>query len=264
MWTRRLGMLALCILTTGCQLASNAVHNITFEVKRVTAEVVEHRKLEQLARESWEKLRTTEDHRAHPKEFAEGFKDGFVDYLQFGGSGQPPFVPPKHYWGSYYHTPDGYRAIEDWFAGFRFGAATAQQSGYRKWVTMPSALTTEPPPPPVFSAVPEYLRPAPIQQASFRKGGTLPTAPTTESPPLVCPAAAPYLPPARAYLPPAAAPQSSNRKAETLPLARLFEPQPLVCPEETSYPLVVAPVANKRPVPGGSAARATLGFSTFP
>jgi hypothetical protein len=76
------------------------------------------------------------------KDYAEGFKDGFIDYLQFGGSGQPPYAPPKRYWGPNYRTPEGYRAIEDWFAGFRHGVTAAKESGYRPWVTLPSASTT--------------------------------------------------------------------------------------------------------------------------
>jgi hypothetical protein len=64
-----------------------------------------------------------------------------VDYLQYGGTGQPPFVPPRRYWGVHYRTPDGYRAVEDWYAGFRSGAASAQATGYRHFVTVPSAVS---------------------------------------------------------------------------------------------------------------------------
>src|ERR1019366_8895716 len=81
---------------------------------------------------------------AFPKDYAKGFKDGFVDYLQFGGSGQPPYVPPKQYWGPRYRTPAGYQSMEDWYARFRHGAATAHQSAYPQFVRLPSAHTTEP------------------------------------------------------------------------------------------------------------------------
>ena len=141
MWNRWLGTLALCTLT-GCHLANNAVHNLTYEAKLATAEIQEHCNYEKLARSSWEAVRANEDCRGFPKDYAEGFKDGFVDYLQFGGSGRPPFVPPKRYWGPRYRTPAGYRAIEDWYAGFRYGVEAAHHSGYRQWVTLPSAHTT--------------------------------------------------------------------------------------------------------------------------
>jgi hypothetical protein len=143
MWTRWLGILALCILTLGCQLANNAAHNLSYEAKLSTAAALEHCTYEKLARASWDKVQQTEDGEKLPKEYAQGFKDGFVDYLQFGGSGQPPYVPPKQYWGPYFRTPKGHQAVDDWYVGFRHGAAVAQQTGYREWATLPSAATTE-------------------------------------------------------------------------------------------------------------------------
>ena len=141
MWTRWLGALALCILT-GCHLANNAVHNLTYEAKLATAEIQEQCNYEKLARASWQTVRANEDCRGVPKDYAQGFKDGFVDYLQFGGSGRPPFVPPKRYWGPRHRTLEGYRAVEAWYAGFRHGVEAAHHSGYRQWVTLPSAHTT--------------------------------------------------------------------------------------------------------------------------
>ena len=73
-------------------------------------------------------------------DYAKGFKDGFADYLYAGGTGEPPPLPPRHYWKMRYETPEGHRAMEDWFAGFRHGAGVAQASGYREWVTLPSSL----------------------------------------------------------------------------------------------------------------------------
>jgi hypothetical protein len=146
MWTRWLGTLALCTLTTGCQLASNAIHNVCYETRLNTAEVQERCDYEKLAKASWETVRTTEACAEWSKDHEDGFIDGFVDYLQFGGPGQPPYVPPKRYWGPKYHTPDGYLAIEEWFAGFRHGVTAAEQSGYRQWAKVPSAHMTEAPP----------------------------------------------------------------------------------------------------------------------
>ena len=137
---------------TGCQLAGNAVKNVNYEFELATAEILERCNYEKLAQASWQTLRPPQ---TVPKEYAQGFKDGFVDYLQFGGSGQPPYVPPKRFWGPHYRTPEGYQANENWFAGFHLGTAMAQQSGYRKWVTLPSAPPTALPPP--------VLPPAPVQ-----------------------------------------------------------------------------------------------------
>src|SRR5207253_2309767 len=62
------------------------------------------------------------------------------DYLYAGGSGEPPPLPPRYYWKTRYETAEGHQAIADWFAGYRLGAAMAQESGYREWVTIPSSL----------------------------------------------------------------------------------------------------------------------------
>ena len=158
MWTRWLGTLALCTLTPGCQLASNAIHNVCYETRLNTAEVQERCDYEKLAKASWETVKSTEPCAEWSKDHEDGFIDGFVDYLQFGGPGQPPYVPPKRYWGPNYHTPEGYRAIEEWFAGFRHGVTAAEQSGYRRWSKVPSAHATESPPLP--AAVPPEVGPA--------------------------------------------------------------------------------------------------------
>jgi hypothetical protein len=62
-----------------------------------------------------------------------------MDYLE-GGSGKPPVVPPRRYWGVQYQTPEGHLAIADWFSGYRLGSTTVQQSGYKHWVNIPTSL----------------------------------------------------------------------------------------------------------------------------
>jgi hypothetical protein len=71
-----------------------------------------------------------------------GFKQGFVDYLEAGGPGEPPPVPPRYYWGFRHQTPEGYNAIQEWFAGFRHGTEMAQASGYRRSIVIPSSGRT--------------------------------------------------------------------------------------------------------------------------
>jgi hypothetical protein len=82
---------------------------------------------------------------AHPEKtysehYARGFVDGFVDYLYAGGTGDPPVAPPWRYQKATFETPEGYAAIDDWFAGFRAGAGEAKASGLRKQVVVPLAL----------------------------------------------------------------------------------------------------------------------------
>ncbi len=130
-------LIGFCLLATGCRTAENAICNLKQEVKLAGAEVHEHHRYRALAKAHWEQIEA-ESGRAFSKDFETGFVDGFVDHLTFGGNNQAPSVPPKHYWATRYRTPEGHRAIEDWYAGFRLGVTTAQQSGYRQWITTPS------------------------------------------------------------------------------------------------------------------------------
>lgn len=66
-----------------------------------------------------------------------GFVDGFVDYLEAGGRGEPPVLPPRKFWKAKFQNPDGYRATLDWFEGFRHGASVARASGLRQFITVP-------------------------------------------------------------------------------------------------------------------------------
>jgi hypothetical protein len=73
-------------------------------------------------------------------DYERGYKDGFADYLDYGGNGTPPPIPPREYWKIGYRTPAGHQAIQDWFDGFRHGSAEAQASGLRDYATVPSSI----------------------------------------------------------------------------------------------------------------------------
>jgi hypothetical protein len=92
---------------------------------------------ERLARQAWDAVSRSHPGETYSADFAGGFQDGFADYLESGGNGQPPAVPPFRYRLARYQTPEGYRAIEEWYAGFRAGAAAARDSGLREQFVMP-------------------------------------------------------------------------------------------------------------------------------
>ena len=71
------------------------------------------------------------------KDYQRGFIDGYSEYLTGGGNGEPPASPPFRYRLRRYQTPDGLRAIEDWYAGYRHGASMAQVSGVRETIVIP-------------------------------------------------------------------------------------------------------------------------------
>jgi hypothetical protein len=88
------------------------------------------------AEKSWTQLC-----KANPQHFSDayhnGFVEGFVDYVQAGGSGEPPYLPPFRYRLSPYRTPEGLSLVDDWYAGFRHGSAIAKESGLRELNLVP-------------------------------------------------------------------------------------------------------------------------------
>lgn len=73
-------------------------------------------------------------------DYRAGFIDGFAHYLYHGGPCDPPPLPPAPYRALRYQSIEGYRAIEQWFTGYRAGVHSAQAGGYRQFVTGPSSL----------------------------------------------------------------------------------------------------------------------------
>jgi hypothetical protein len=107
-----------------------------------------------LAAIAWDNFQETCPEAEFSADFARGFKRGYVDFLYAGGTGEPPPVPPRYYWRAGYETPEGHQAIDDWFKGFRRGAALARASGLRRLVPVPTSLVAGPdaggPPPEVL------------------------------------------------------------------------------------------------------------------
>jgi hypothetical protein len=64
----------------------------------------------------------------YSNDYADGFSDGYVEYLFGGGTGEPPPVPQRHYWNGRYQTLEGQQAIDHWFAGCRQGASAGQEN----------------------------------------------------------------------------------------------------------------------------------------
>ena len=130
-------------MSFGCGPFALATHVLVIEpiqYCKTADDILERRRDYTLAEETWQVF--AQAHPDHPSspDYANGFKDGFADYVYAGGTGEPPPLPPRQYWRITYETPQGHQAIEDWFDGYRHGAAMAQQSGYRQWVTIPSSV----------------------------------------------------------------------------------------------------------------------------
>jgi hypothetical protein len=64
-------------------------------------------------------------------DYAEGFEEGFVEYIYGGGTGEPPPVPPRKYWNVEWRDSTGKDRANQWFEGYRNGARLAADRGLR-------------------------------------------------------------------------------------------------------------------------------------
>lgn len=153
---------------SGCTLARNTVHNLTNETVAHWDEKKLSRQLRGEADTAW---------RAYcgqvggplSEDFAAGFRDGYADYLESGGNGSPPAVPPLRYRRSGYLNPEGHARIRDYFAGFKTGTDCAAASGHRHYLTVPVLLSGEPPTAPLPGVQ------LPAAGPTLRAGELLPT-----------------------------------------------------------------------------------------
>jgi hypothetical protein len=156
-----LALLGFTTLSQGCALLQDTSRNLCAVVTDCTEAHREKTRDRQWAEAAWQTVCMKDGPVAHSADFAMGFKDGFAEYLYRGGNGEPPLMAPQRYRRLRYQNPQGYQLIHDWFDGFRFGAASARDSGARKWITGPSSVEGQP--------VPTHDLPMPTPIESARK-----------------------------------------------------------------------------------------------
>jgi hypothetical protein len=64
----------------------------------------------------------------YPESFRDGFIAGYHDVAK-GGKGCPPAIPPRRYWSWKYQTAEGQCKVNEWFAGYPYGAKAAEEDG---------------------------------------------------------------------------------------------------------------------------------------
>jgi hypothetical protein len=234
-WAIALGVLG----NAGCGLVANATHTFSSRVHEAFDEVREKKRNAAWAEQAWANAAGA----AHGQPFSEdhefGFKAGFICYVTYGGNGEPPPLPPEKYRSVHYQTPQGYRAIEEWFEGYRHGVAVVKEGGYRDLVTGPSSLHAKAfPPAPVPTAPPPAPLPSPPIPLPSSPAPLPPPVPVGP-PPLAAPTTVSAPPPARII--PAEPP------APLSPLASSDLPPPKSVP-----PAGATPAPEIRPVAAGS------------
>lgn len=139
---RLLPILLVCAVTCGCTIIENATRNLIvepWEYWNYGSRHFEIHRNRKLAKAAWTEYQASPAGCSCSSDYGCGFQEGYTDFLTYGGTGCPPYVPPRRYWRLNYQTPQGYAAAQDWFAGFRAGSVAAQSSGYRNFLTVPSA-----------------------------------------------------------------------------------------------------------------------------
>lgn len=161
--------MVLFVAGPGCALVEDSCRNVIVGIKAPIEEQREKARNRQWAESAWREVACTANAGPHSEDYAQGFKDGFAEYLFRGGDGEPPLIAPLHYRDAKYQNEAGYHAIEDWFAGYRHGSTMARESGARKWIVGPSSLQAElddlhphvippPPGPPLPTPLPDAAK----------------------------------------------------------------------------------------------------------
>jgi hypothetical protein len=134
-------MIALSLLSPGCALIGASIDTVAYKTRECALEHEERSRNRKWAEAAWCDVCGANPQTTCSRSFAEGFKTGYAEYLYAGEPGTPPALPPRQYRGVTFQTPAGYRVIEDWFAGFRYGVVVARSEGYRDLITGPTSLS---------------------------------------------------------------------------------------------------------------------------
>jgi hypothetical protein len=136
----RMLMLGLLMPLTGCNMFWYAGHNLIQEPRARIDEYQVTRRLRSEAEISWSQVCQQYDKHSFSREYADGFVEGYIDFIEHGGVSRPPTVPPPRYRRAAYLTPSGHERAKDYLIGFKYGADVAQQSGRRQFHTIPVLL----------------------------------------------------------------------------------------------------------------------------
>jgi hypothetical protein len=139
----------------GCNIAHYAARNIVNEPHVVWTQHAIAHDLRKSARSAWEEVKGQCPEYAASAEYRDGFVDGYVDYLDRGGEGTLPAVPPAKYTRhKKYFTETGQCLVKVYFLGFKHGQEVAIASGRRELLTVPVLLPQQPTGPVAFNVQP--------------------------------------------------------------------------------------------------------------
>ena len=112
-----------CVHETGCGYYDSWHYSDTLDRK------ITFSRNKKFARRAWRACGHQYCQGGTDAHFRDGFVDGYADFLNLGGTGEPPLAPPPQYWNAKYRTRSGRERVQRYFNGFRAGAALAMQCG---------------------------------------------------------------------------------------------------------------------------------------
>lgn len=156
-------VVALALFAPGCDVVHSLALTTIIEPHQFNVRKERRKRFtrhEQMAETAWSHFLETSDITVFSTDFHTGFIAGFVEQLRYGGTSEPPAIPPRKYWKDEYRTPNGLLAAKNWTDGFRTGAILAQADA-RRWETIDTAQQFVPDSPPLIIDPGSTQRPTP-------------------------------------------------------------------------------------------------------
>lgn len=116
--------------STGCSAWTGAHH--AWQYNRQWNDSMMSYRQKCMATKAWHSRKHCYANQKYLKDFAQGFKAGYMD-VAAGGKGCTPPFPPREYWGWKYQSSEGQARVAAWFSGYPYGAQAAEQEGVGNW-----------------------------------------------------------------------------------------------------------------------------------
>jgi hypothetical protein len=94
------------------------------------------------AKRAWNDRFTCFENQPHVRDFANGFKAGYIDVAD-GGTGCVPTFPPRDYWGWKFQSCEGQARVSAWFAGYPHGARAAEEEGIGNYYQIQTSMNIQ-------------------------------------------------------------------------------------------------------------------------
>ena len=135
---------AACTLVTGCSMYRAGFENLInapsqFQIQHDRRATERHHR--DAAHEALAEWKRSDVNGAATVDYADGFEQGVVDFLTYGGNAPPPVLPPRKYWRLGRRAKTGNLAAEQWLQGAADGRSFAMESGQRDAAVVPASAS---------------------------------------------------------------------------------------------------------------------------